>query len=74
VSVAHEPSGGTPVGNLGPTDGRTSVGLGGTYTSGNMKVTGGLQYIMIGDATTTIGAQFDDNTALAFGLKLGFTM
>jgi len=50
------------------------VGLGGTYTSGNMKVTGGLQYIMIGDATTTIGAQFDDNTALAFGLKLGFTM
>lgn len=74
VTVAYEASGGTPVGNLGPTDGRTAVGLGGTYTSGNMEVTGGVQYIMIGDATTTIGAQFDDNTALAFGLKLGFSL
>ncbi len=74
LSVSHEPSSGAPVGNLGPTDGFTSLALGGTYTSGNMKVTGGVRYVMVGDATTTINADFSDNSALAFGLKVGFSL
>jgi len=80
LTLGYEPSGGGFQSNLGPTDGRTSVGLGGTYTSGNMKVTAGAQYIMAGDARTVVSStgpvtsSFTDNTAIAFGLKLGLSM
>ena len=84
VILAHEPSTGGFSGNLGPTDGYTSVGLAATYTHGNMKITGGARYIWIGDAKTeapvavagvpgvTLG-EFKDNTAVAVGLKIGYT-
>ncbi len=82
VTVTHEPSIGGVAPNLGPTDGRTALGLGATYTSGNMKITGGVQYIMIGDAetsvpvssTATAPSDFSDNTALAFGIKIGMSL
>lgn len=80
ITATHEPSNGGISPNLGPTDGRTAVGLGATYTQGATKITGGVQYIMIGDADTIVSStgpingQFRDNTALAFGLKIGFSM
>lgn len=63
--------------NLGPTDGFWSVGLGGSYTHENMKITAGLRYIDIGDAQTRVGAiapatDFKDNSGVAAGLKVGF--
>ena len=54
--------------------GFTSIGVGATYTKDNMKISGGLRYAMIGDATTTtVGSSFNDNTAIGAGIKVGFS-
>jgi long-subunit fatty acid transport protein len=74
VTLGYEEAGGTPVSNLGPTDGSRSIGVGATYTEGNIKITGGARYIEPGDATTTIGANFEGNSAIALGLKIGIQM
>lgn len=78
VSLGYEKSNGGFASNLGPTDGNTSIGLGGSYTNGGMKITGGVRYIKIGDAQTTLGggvaaSNFTDNKAVAFGLKVGYS-
>lgn len=77
VSVGYEAAQGGFAGNLAPTDGNLSVGLGGTYTAADYKITAGLRYIMIGDADTenpaapdTVGSEFRDNSAIAFGLQV----
>lgn len=59
------------VGNLGPTDGFTSLGLVATYTMDKVKVTAGVRYVAIGDAATTRG-HFTDNEAIGFGLRLAY--
>lgn len=64
--------------NLAPTDGQKSIGLAATYTRDNMKITGGIRYVKIGDANTRAGAVapagiFTGNDALALGVKVGFT-
>ena len=81
ASITYETSQGGFAGNLAPTDGRTSIGLGARYTQGNMTITGGINYTLIGDATTEAPApfpagtpfgDFDDNHALGFGLRVGY--
>ena len=79
VFMSHEPSAGGFSGNLGPTDGYTSIGLGATYTQDNMKITGGITYARIGDAVTeapvpgvTLGS-FTDNTLIGVGIKVGYS-
>lgn len=74
VILGYEKTYGTPVGNLGPTDGYTSIGLAATYTMDNMKITGGLRYVDIGDATTsTIGSQFSGNSGIGAGLRVAYS-
>ncbi|MGL4236031.1 hypothetical protein [Tabrizicola sp.] len=73
VTVGYEKSDGEITGNLGPTDGFTSVGLAATYTMDNMKITGGIRYVDIGDATTTIGANFEGNSGVGVGIRVGYT-
>lgn len=80
VSIGYEKSNGGFSSTLGPTDGNISIGLGGTYTNGAVKVTGGVRYIKIGDANTTLNApsglaagNFNDNKAIAVGLKIGYS-
>ena len=77
VSIGHEASTGEVVSNLGPTDGYTSVQIGGAYDMGNgVEVSGGVRYVNIGDATTAIGSfspKFTDNSAVAVGLKLAYS-
>ena len=72
-SLSHEETTGSVTGNLGPTDGFTSVSLGAIYRKDNMKVTGGIRYVDVGDATSFSGAVFEGNTALAAGIKVGWT-
>lgn len=73
LSFGFEKAQGGTASNLSPTDGNRSIGLGGTYTMDNIEITGGIRYINIGDATTeTIGANFSDNSATAFGLKVAY--
>lgn len=71
VTLAHEPASGDIQGNLAPRDGYTSVGLGATYRQDRTEITAGVRYIALGDATTQrVFARFEDNDALAFGLRL----
>lgn len=74
ISVGYEDSKGGIATNLAPTDGFWSVGIGGTYTRGNMKISGGVRYVDIGDAVALSGAgNFNGNSAIGVGLKIGFT-
>tara|TARA_R110002051_G_scaffold57104_2_gene105783 strand:- start:8657 stop:9703 length:1047 start_codon:yes stop_codon:yes gene_type:complete len=74
ISVGYEDAQGGLSSNLSPTDGFTSVSVGGTYTMDTgIELTGGVRYIMAGDTTTeTIGAEFSDNSAVAVGLKVAY--
>ncbi len=73
VQVSYEPATDTTLTTLGPIDGRTSLGLAATHTRDNMKITGGVQYIMLGDATNFAGTEYNDNTAIAAGLRVGWS-
>ncbi len=70
--VTYEDSNGDVASRLSPTDGSTAIGVGGTYTMDNMKITGGIEYIMLGDATDSSGVEFADNTAIGAGVSVGF--
>lgn len=80
ASIAYEAQNGGFSGNLGPTDGRTTIGLGARYDNGPWRISGGVSYSLIGDAETenpavpgaTLGT-FTDNSALGFGLRVGYT-
>ncbi|MBM9595534.1 OmpP1/FadL family transporter [Roseitranquillus sediminis] len=76
LSVSYEPQVGGFAANLGPSDGRTSVTLGGTYRIENVSITGGVSYAWLGDAETQLsGAQagdFTDNEAIGVGIEIGY--
>jgi long-chain fatty acid transport protein len=38
-----------------------------------MKITGGIRYVDIGDATTSIGAEFENNSGVGVGVRIGYT-
>jgi len=38
-----------------------------------MKITGGVEYVMLGDATDASGTEFSGNHALGVGVKIDFT-
>jgi len=62
--------------NLGPNDGQIGIGLAAIYTQGPMRITTGIRYVRIGDTTTAVqgvpAAEFNDNDAIAFGVKIGY--
>lgn len=75
VTIGYEKSDGETTGNLGPSDGMKSIGLAATYTMDNMKITGGIRYVDIGDATTNppISGVFSGNSGVGVGIKIGYT-
>ena len=75
VTIGYEKSDGARTGNLGPSDGLKSIGLAATYTMDNMKITGGVRYVDIGDATTNlpVSGVFTDNSGVGVGIKIGYT-
>lgn len=81
VTLAYEPSVGGFSGNLGPTDGFTSLGVGATYTRGNVEISGGVRYIWIGGTQTQAPAPYPPGTTLglfsgnhgaAAGMKIAY--
>jgi long-subunit fatty acid transport protein len=85
ISVGYEAEQGGFAGDLAPTDGNLSFGLGGTYTAADYEITAGVRYIMLGDADTAnpffnplapdlsggaVATEFRDNTATAFGVQI----
>ncbi|MEJ8560706.1 outer membrane protein transport protein [Yoonia sp. GPGPB17] len=74
VAIGYETSTGDPTSNLGPTDGYLSLQVGGAYTlTTGVEVSGGVRFVNIGDADTTINAEFEDNTAVGVGLKVAYS-
>ncbi len=78
ASVGYEKSNGGFASNLGPTDGNKSLALAAVYTRDNMRITTAVRYINIGDAQTAIpgfvpAGTFENNDAVAVGVKVGFT-
>ena len=67
---------------LGPTEGYWNVGLGLQYSpTPPTFIAGGVKYFMLGDAKAQSGAdfgtdkyvaEFEDNDAWAYGLKIGY--
>ena len=76
ISVSYEKEGNPLVSPLAPTNGKLGIGAGVKYTIDNVEISGGVSYTKLGDAnpqTANTGrASFTDNSALAFGLKIGY--
>ncbi|QPF35872.1 transporter [Acinetobacter johnsonii] len=82
VSVGWDSGAGNPVSTLGPTEGYWNVGLGLQYSPTPATfIAGGVKYFWLGDAkaqaasnfgSDTYVAEFNDNDALAYGLKIGY--
>ncbi len=79
LALGYEASGDDLVSPLAPTNGNYSVSLGGAYTLDNgIELSGGIRYVKLGDAQPETGtpdtarASFEDNNAVAIGLKVAY--
>ena len=82
VSVGWDSGAGNPVTTLGPTEGYWNVGVGVQYSPApNYFIAGGVKYFWLGDAKAQSGSQFNtpehvaefkNNDAIAYGLKIGY--
>lgn len=66
---------GTRPGNtlLNPKTGQKSIGFGVTYTQGRTKVTGGVTYAKLGNQNFANGLNFNDNSAIGAGIRVGLS-
>ena len=82
ISVGWDSGAGNPVTALGPTEGYWNLGLGAQFSpTPQTFISGGVKYFWLGDAKLQTSAQFDttnyvaefkDNYAIAYGLKMGY--
>ena len=78
VSVGWDSGAGNPVSTLGPTEGYWNLGVGVQYSPTPATfIAGGVKYFWLGDADAnvssgTVVGEFEDNNAIAYGLKLGY--
>lgn len=82
VAVGWDSGAGNPVTTLGPTEGYWNLGLSVQYSPTPATfIAGGVKYFWLGDAKAQTGSQFDtasyvaefnDNNAIAYGLKMGY--
>lgn len=74
ISALYEPETNSVRSNLGPTDGRIAIGVGGTYSApSGMEISAGVQYGVVGNVTSSIGASFTDNDYIAAGITFGMS-
>lgn len=71
--VGYEASTGDVASRLAPTDGMQSIGIGGSWTQNNMKITGGVEYVTLGDAVDGSGTRFSGNSAMGLGVSVDFS-
>ncbi|MEY4697011.1 MAG: hypothetical protein RIT14_1439, partial [Pseudomonadota bacterium] len=71
--AGYEKSTGGVASRLAPTDGMRSIGLGGSWKQDNVKITGGMEYVWLGDAVDGSATQFTDNHVMGFGLSVGYS-
>lgn len=82
VSVGWDSGAGNPITTLGPTEGYWNLGVGVQFSpAANYFISGGVKYFWLGDAKAQSSAQFNtdsyladftDNHAIAYGMKIGY--
>ncbi|WP_415920710.1 OmpP1/FadL family transporter [Tateyamaria sp. SN6-1] len=76
ISFTYESAGVTPSTTaLAPTTGTSAVAIGAQYKMDAMTISGGISYIVPGDqlVNSSVGqADFNDNDAIAVGLRIGY--
>jgi long-chain fatty acid transport protein len=77
ASVGYDSGAGNPVTTLGPVEGNWSIGLGAQYSPAQSYfIAAGVRYLWLGDANAQTGGNvvgsFEDNSALAYGMKIGY--
>lgn len=78
LAISYEAPGDDLVSPLAPSNGRTAITAGLRYDNGQIRVSGGVRYTMLGDAFAETGtpdtarASFSGNDALTFGLRVGY--
>ena len=75
--VNYDSGAGNPVTTLGPTECYWGLGLGAQYSPAeNYFIQAGVRYMWLGDATAKAGKtvlkDFEDNTAIGYGIKMGY--
>ncbi|MEO8240954.1 MAG: outer membrane protein transport protein [bacterium] len=70
--LGYEAPDGKTASRLSPTDGMQSIGIGGSWTQGNAKFTGGVEYVKLGNATDGSTVAFADNHAIGLGISVDF--
>ena len=70
--MSHEPATNTVLTTLGPVDGRTSLGLGATWTQDQVSVTAGASYTWLGEAENLLGTEYSDGSALGLGVRVAY--
>jgi long-subunit fatty acid transport protein len=73
AQASYEKANGGVASRLSPTDGRRSLGIGGSYTVDNITWRGGIEYVEVGDAVDSTFVQFNDNSAIGIGLSVGYS-
>lgn len=81
VSFLYEPSEGDTVSPLAPVNGRKAVTVAAIYTMDNIKITTGINYTKLGDATLGVGpsgakrevANMDDSEVWGIGVRIGYS-
>lgn len=73
LSISYEPSVGGEMTTLGPYDGRTVGTAALTYEMGQIEITGGLSYGVLGDTFNVLDTDFDDGRVWGAGLRIGYT-
>lgn len=71
--VGYEAGDGEVASRLAPTDGMKSIGLGAIWTQDKMKITGGIEYVQLGDAVDASGTRFEGNKAVGVGIQVAYS-
>ena len=77
TAIGWDSGAGNPVTTLGPVEGYWSLGFGGQYSPAeDYFIAAGVKYFWLGDAKAqtggTVVGEFEDNHAIAYGLKIGY--
>ena len=73
LSVTYEPDVGGELTSLGPYDGRTTGTAALSYDYGQINVTGGLTYGMLGDTFNLLNTDYNDGSVWGAGVRVGYT-
>ncbi|QCO57142.1 hypothetical protein EOK75_15325 (plasmid) [Pseudorhodobacter turbinis] len=72
IRAGYEKSNSGTSSRLSPINGVRSIGIGGSYTHDNMKITAGLEYAKLGDAVDATGTRFSGSKAVGLGVTVGY--